>query len=249
MTRNGIIRGVTGKRAIHLMTPEERKRVPEFHQMWIDIGAESREEALKRVRIGDAAVYDHGFEMLSGPMAISRAFDDKSGAYAVNEALIRLAKGKGPSCKVIAVSTAQEEIGTRGAISSAHLANPDVALVVDVSHATDHPDADHRKYGRFSLGGGPILTRGPNVHPGVFERLMDCASKEGIDVQIEADPRPTGTDARAIQVARDGIPTGLIGIPLRYMHTPSEVIDLNDLEAVVRLMVAFAKSLKRGEKF
>jgi putative aminopeptidase FrvX len=249
MTQNGIIRGVTGKRAIHLMTPEERKRVPEFHQMWIDIGAASREEALKRVRIGDAAVYDHGFEMLSGSMAISRAFDDKSGAYAVNEALIRLAKGKGPSCKVIAVSTAQEEIGTRGAISSAHLANPDVALVVDVSHATDHPDADHRKYGRFSLGGGPILTRGPNVHPGVFERLMDCASKEGIDVQIEADPRPTGTDARAIQVARDGIPTGLIGIPLRYMHTPSEVIDLNDLEAVVRLMVAFAKSLKRGEKF
>jgi len=150
---------------------------------------------------------------------------------------------------VIAVSTAQEEIGTRGAISSAHLANPDVALVVDVSHATDHPDADHRKYGRFSLGGGPILTRGPNVHPGVFERLIDCASEEGIDVQIEADPRPTGTDARAIQVARDGIPTGLIGIPLRYMHTPSEVIDLNDLEAVVTLMVAFAKSLKRGEKF
>jgi putative aminopeptidase FrvX len=249
LTKNGIVRGVTGKRAIHLMTPEERKRVPEFHQMWIDIGVSSREEALEKVRIGDAAVYDHGFEMLQGSMAISRAFDDKSGAYAVNEALLRLAKGKKPNCRVVAVSTSQEEIGTRGAISSAHLANPDVALVVDVSHATDHPDADHRKFGRFTLGGGPILTRGPNVHPGVFERLMDCASKENIEVQIEADPRPTGTDARAIQVARDGIPTGLIGIPLRYMHTPSEVIDLNDLEAVVRLMVAFARSLKRGEKF
>ena len=249
LTRKGIIRGVTGKRAIHLMTPEERKRVPEFHQMWIDIGASSREEALERVTIGDAAVYDHGFEILSGSLATSRAFDDKSGAYAVNETLLRLAKAKKPTCKVVAVSTVQEEIGTRGAISSAHLANPDVALVVDVSHATDHPDADHRKYGRFSLGGGPILTRGPNIHPGVFDRLMDCALDEKIDVQIEADPRPTGTDARAIQVARDGIPTGLIGIPLRYMHTPSEVIDLNDLEAVVRLMVAFARSLKRGERF
>jgi putative aminopeptidase FrvX len=216
--------------------------------MWIDIGASNREEALEKVRIGDAAVYDHGFEMLQGSMAVSRAFDDKSGAYAVNEALLRLAKGKKPNCKVVAVSTSQEEIGTRGAISSAHLANPDVALVVDVSHATDHPDADHRKFGRFTLGGGPILTRGPNVHPAVFERLMECASKEKIEVQIEADPRPTGTDARAIQVARDGIPTGLIGIPLRYMHTPSEVIDLDDLEAVVRLMVAFARSLKRGEK-
>jgi len=249
LTKNGTVRGVTGKRAIHLMTPEERKRVPEFHQMWIDIGASSRDEALDKVRIGDAAVYDHGFEMLQGSMAISRAFDDKSGAYAVNEALLRLAKSKKPNCKVVAVSTSQEEIGTRGAISSAHLANPDVALVVDVSHATDHPDADHRKFGRFTLGGGPILTRGPNVHPAVFQRLMDCASKEKIEVQIEADPRPTGTDARAIQVARDGIPTGLIGIPLRYMHTPSEVIDLDDLEAVVRLMVAFARSLKRGEKF
>ncbi len=249
LTRKGVIRGVTGKRAVHLMSPEERKRVPEFHQMWIDIGASSREEALERVTIGDAAVYDHGFETLYGSLAVSRAFDDKSGAYAVNEALLRLAKGKRPTCKVIAVSTAQEEIGTRGAISSAFLADPDVALVVDVSHATDHPDADHRKYGRFSLGEGPILTRGPNVHPLVFERLVECAVAEKIPVQIEADPRPTGTDARAIQVARNGIPTGLIGIPLRYMHTPSEVIDLNDLEAVVRLMVAFAGSLKKGEKF
>ncbi len=120
---------------------------------------------------------------------------------------------------------------------------------VDVSHATDHPDADHRKDGAFSLGGGPILTRGPNVHPVVFDRLMDCAQKEGMPVQIEADPRPTGTDARAIQIARDGVPTGLVGIPLRYMHTPSEVIDLNDLEAVVQLLVSFARSLRRGEVF
>jgi endoglucanase len=249
ITRKGIIRGVTGKRAIHLMAPEERKKVPEMHQMWIDIGAKDKKEALSRVTIGDPAVYVHGFEKLQGPLAVSRAFDDKSGAYTVNEALLRLAKGRKPACKVVAVSTSQEEIGTRGAITSAHLADPDVALAVDVSHATDHPDADHRKFGAFTLGGGPILTRGPNVHPAVFDRLMDCAEKEGMPVQIEADPRPTGTDARAIQIARNGVPTGLVGIPLRYMHTPSEVIDLNDLEAVVQLLVSFARSLRKGEKF
>ncbi len=251
LTSNGVIRGVTGKRAIHLMSPEERKKVPEIHQMWIDIGAKNREEALSRVTIGDAAVYDHGFDMLHGSLAVSRAFDDKTGAYAVNEALLRLANAKGikPNYKVVAVSTSQEEIGTRGAISSAHLVNPDVALVVDVSHATDHPDADHRKYGSFKLGGGPILTRGPNVHPAVFAKLTSCAAKEKIPVQIEADPRPTGTDARAIQVARDGVPTGLIGIPLRYMHTPSEVIDLNDLEMVVKLLVSFARSLGEEDAF
>ena len=134
------------------MTPEDRRKVPEMHQMWIDIGAKDKKEALSRVTIGDAAVYDHGFEKLHGPLAVSRAFDDKTGAYTVNEALLRLAKGRKPSCKVVAVSTSQEEIGTRGAITSAHLANPDVALAVDVSHATDHPDADHRKYGAFTLG-------------------------------------------------------------------------------------------------
>ncbi|MFP6887303.1 MAG: M42 family metallopeptidase [Opitutales bacterium] len=249
LTRKGTVKGVTGKRAIHLMSPEDRKKIPQLHQMWIDIGAKDKKEALSRIRIGDPAVYDHGFEQLHGSLAIARAFDDKTGAYAVNEALLRLAKGRKPTARVVAVSTSQEEIGVRGAATSAYLANPDVALVVDVSHATDHPDADHRKYGAFTLGGGPILTRGANVHPAVFERLVDCAEDEDIAVQIEADPRPTGTDARAIQVARAGVPTGIVGIPLRYMHTPSEVIDLEDLEDVVRLLVAFARSLKKGETF
>ena len=249
LTRKGTVKGVTGKRAIHLMTPEDRKKIPQLHQMWIDIGAKDKKQALSRIRIGDPAVYDHGFEHLYGSLAVSRAFDDKTGAYAVNEALLRLSKGGKSAAKIVAVSTAQEEIGVRGAATSAYLSNPDVALVVDVSHATDHPDADHRKYGAFTLGGGPILTRGANAHPAVFERLMDCAENEKIEVQIEADPRPTGTDARAIQVARGGVPTGIIGIPLRYMHTPSEVIDLKDLENVVRLLVAFGRSLKKGEKF
>ena len=157
--------------------------------MWIDIGAKNREEALSGDDWRCAAVYDHGFEKLHGPLAVSRAFDDKTGAYTVNEALIRLAKGRKPTCKVVAVSTSQEEIGTRGAITSAHLANPDVALAVDASHATDHPDADHRKYGRFTLGGGPILTRVRTLTLR-FSTVWWSAQKENIEVQIEADPDP-----------------------------------------------------------
>ncbi len=247
--RKGLVKGIVGKRALHLMTPEERKKVPLLHQMWIDVGARDKEEAMSFITIGDPAVYDQSFELVRGSKATARAFDNKTGAYAVNETLLRLAKARKPTAKIVAVSTSQEEIGTRGAITAAHLVNPDVAIAVDVSHATDHPDADNRKFGEFKLGGGPILSRGPNIHPAVFERLMDCAEKKNIPVQIEAEPRPTGTDARAIQMARDGVPTGLVGIPLRYMHTPSEMIDLEDLESVVCLLVAFARSLKKSDRF
>ena len=247
--RKGVIKGVVGKRALHLMTPEERRKVPLLHQMWIDIGAKNKKDALSVITIGDPAVYDQSFELIRGSVATARAFDNKTGAYAVNETLKRLAEKTKPSAKVVAVSTSQEEIGVRGAITSAHSVAPDVAIAVDVSHATDHPDANNRKFGEFKLGGGPILSRGPNIHPAVFDRLLECAEDENITVQIEAEARPTGTDARAIQVARDGVPTGLVGIPLRYMHTPSEMIDLEDLENVVSLLVAFARSLKKGERF
>lgn len=247
--RKGIVKGVVGKRALHLMTPEDRKKVPLLHNMWIDVGAKDRDEALSFITIGDPAVYDQSFEIIRGSLATARAFDNKTGAYAVNEALLRLRKGRKPAAKIVAASTSQEEIGVRGATTAAHLVNPDVAIAVDVSHSTDHPDADNRKFGKFKLGGGPILSRGPNIHPAVFERLMECAEKEDMPVQIEAEPRPTGTDARAIQIARDGVPTGLVGIPLRYMHTPSEMINLEDLENVVRLLVAFARSLKKSDRF
>ncbi|MFP6899703.1 MAG: M42 family metallopeptidase [Opitutales bacterium] len=247
--RKGVIKGVVGKRALHLMTAEERKKVPLLHQMWIDVGAKNKKDALSIITIGDPVVYDQSFELIRGPVATARAFDNKTGAYAVNECLKRLAKRRKPNAKVVAVSTSQEEIGVRGAMTSAHSVAPDVAIAVDVSHATDHPDADNRKYGEFKLGGGPILSRGPNIHPAVFDRLAECAADENISVQIEAEPRPTGTDARAIQVARDGVPTGLVGIPLRYMHTPSEMINLDDLENVVALLVAFALSLKKSERF
>jgi endoglucanase len=247
MTKNGIIKGVTGKRAIHLMSPEDRKKVPETHEIWIDIAVKSREEAEKLVGIGDTAVYDQSFELIRGSVGVARAFDDKAGAYAVMEAVRRLAKGKLDAC-VTAAATTQEEIGTRGAMTAAFSENPDFAIAVDVGHATDSPDCDHRKYGSFKQGGGPIICRGPNINPVIFDIIVRAAEKNKIPYQVEADPRPTGTDARAIQVAQAGIATGLLSIPLRYMHTPSEMVDLEDIEHTIQLLVAVSKSLKKGDR-
>jgi endoglucanase len=249
-TAKGPVKGVTGKRAIHLMEEADRKKVPEIHEIWIDIGAKSKADALKRVAIGDVATYDHEFELIHGSVGTARAFDNKVGAYVVGEALVRLAKEKAKlHAKVVSVATTQEEIGVRGAQTSAFAVDPHVALAVDVGHATDHPDCDNRKFGETKLGGGPIICRGPNINPKVFDRLLACAKKAKIPHQVEADPRPTGTDARAIQMARGGVACGLVSIPLRYMHTPSEVVDLQDVENCVKLFVEFARSIAKGESF
>lgn len=245
-TKNGIVKGVTGKRAIHLMSAEDRKKVPEIHEIWIDIGAKNKAEAEKLVRVGDTAVYDQSFELIRGSVGVARAFDDKAGAFAVLEAVRRLTKGK-LAARVTAAATTQEEIGTRGAMTAAHSEDPHFAVAVDVGHATDSPDCDKRKYGQFKQGGGPIICRGPNINPFVFDRLVECADAKKIPYQIEAEARPTGTDARAIQVARSGIATGLLSIPLRYMHTPSEMVDLEDIERTVNLLEAFARSLRKGD--
>ena len=247
-TSNGTVKGVTGKRAIHLMDEADRKKVPEIHEIWIDIGAKSKKEALERISIGDAATYDHEFELINGSVGTARAFDNKVGAYIVGETIIRLSRErKKPAARVVAVATSQEEIGTRGAMGSGYSVDPQVALVVDVGHATDHPDCDNRKYGETKLGGGPILCRGPNINPKVYEGLIKAAKKLKIPYQVESDPRPTGTDARAIQVARGGVATAVVSIPLRYMHTPSEIVDLEDVERCVKLFVEFAKGVAKGD--
>jgi endoglucanase len=248
LTKNGVVKGVTGKRAIHLMTPEDRKKVPDTHEIWIDLGVKNKEEAEALVRIGDSVVYDQSFELVRGSVGVARAFDDKAGAYAVMEAVLRLTKESQLAAKVTAAATTQEEIGTRGAMTAAFSENPDFAIAVDVGHATDSPDCDPRKYGQFKQGGGPIICRGPNINPVIFETIVAAAEANDIPYQLEADPRPTGTDARAIQVAQAGIATGLLSIPLRYMHTPSEMVDLEDIEHTVQLLVAVSKSLKKGDR-
>lgn len=250
LSKKGIIKGVTGKRAVHLLNKDERNKVPELHEIWVDIGVSSREEALEYVNIGDSIVYSEGFELLQNNRITSRALDNKCGCYVVNEAFTRLAQSsKKLEAKVVAASTTQEEIGIRGAITAAYRVNPQVALAIDVSHSTDHPDCDNRRFGETALGKGPIIVQGPNINPKVHERLVQCAKSLKIPYQLEADPRPTGTDARALQVSRAGVATGIVAIPLRYMHTPSEMVHLEDLENVVKLVVAFAQSLTKKDDF
>jgi endoglucanase len=248
-TAQGIVKGVTGKRAVHMMDEADRKKVPEIHELWIDIGAKTKAEALARVTIGDVATYDHGFELIHGSVGAARAFDDKVGAYVVGETLIRLAKARRKlAARVVSVATTQEEIGVRGATTAVYAVDPHIAVAVDVGHATDHPDCDPRKHGSTTLGGGPMICRGANINPKIFDALVAAAKRAKIPYQIEADPRPTGTDARAIQVGRAGVATGLVSIPLRYMHTPSELVDLEDVERCVLLLTEFALGLKRGER-
>ncbi|GAB5562302.1 MAG: hypothetical protein SynsKO_39490 [Synoicihabitans sp.] len=230
------------------MNIEDRKKVPEIHEMWIDIGASSKADALSRVSIGDTATYDHDFQIIHGSVATARAFDNKVGAYIVGETLIRLANSKKKlSAQIAAVGTTQEEVGVRGAMTTSFSVAPHLAVAIDVGHATDHPDCDQRKFGEFKLGGGPVICRGPNINPLIYDRLVKAAKKAKVPFQLEADPGPTGTDARAIQISRGGVATGLISIPLRYMHTPSEVVDLTDVESTVKLLVEFARGLKRGD--
>ncbi len=250
LSRKGDIFGVTGKRAVHLMDAKERREVPEIHGVWIDIGAASKAEAQEMVEIGDAVVYDTTVHRLSKRRCAARAFDDRAGAYCAFETMRRLSKlSNKPDYKIVGTATTQEEIGTRGAWTSAFAVNPDVAIAIDVDHATDFPSCDKRRFGDIKLGSGAVITRGPNINPKVFERLVDCAKSANIPYQIAADGRPTGTDARVLQTTRGGVATGLVGIPLRYMHTPAEVADLDDIEACVKLLTTFAISLKNDDDF
>jgi len=248
MTKKGIVKGVTGKRAVHLLDASEREKVPELHTMWIDIGATSGEQAESLVRVGDLATYDHEFEIINGSVGVARAFDNKTGAYVAGETLRRLAELKHDVAKVVAVGTAQEEIGVRGATTSTYSVKPDFGIAIDVGHATDFPDADNRRFGKFVLGGGPVIARGPNINPLVADLLIEAAEAENIPYQLEAERGMISNDSRAIQVAGPGVATGNISIPLRYMHTPSEVVDLQDVEACVALLVAFTQRLKKGQR-
>jgi endoglucanase len=252
LTQNGDILGVTGKRAIHLLDDDEENKVQKLHELWIDIGVKSEEEAKKLVRIGDLAVYETPETAVINDTSniTGRAFDDKAGAYVVMEVLRRLvAERNHLNCNIVSVASTQEEVGTRGAINAAYSCMPTVGIAVDVGHATDFPDCNNKRFSKVELGAGPIITRGVNINPIIFDRIIECAEKENIPYQIDADTRPTGTDARSIQVTRGGVPTGLISIPLRYMHTPIEMANLEDIENVIRLICAFARTLRPDDRF
>jgi endoglucanase len=240
--RNGPVRGVIGKKPIHLIKPEDRDKVTKIPDLWIDIGAKNRKDALKRVRVGDPGVIACAAVELPNGRLVSRSIDDRIGAFVVLEVL-RLLKRPRPGAAVHAVATAQEEIGWfgGGARTSATHIEPAVALVVDVTHATDNPAIEKKEIGDIRLGGGPVLSRGSAVNPMVFEMLVETAEKEKIPYTIQAAPRDTSTDADAIATAQRGVATGLVSIPNRYMHSPNEMVELADVERTIALLAAFAR--------
>lgn len=247
-TKDGILRGVVGRKPIHLIEADERKSVTPLDKLVIDLGLPA-DKVKRAVRIGDPITFGTNFERIGNNMAVSKSFDDKCGVYVACRVMERLSEQGRARATFVAAITVQEEIGTRGAITSAHSLNPDVAIAFDVTHATDYPGIDKTKHGNIVCGCGPVIARGPNINPLVFDRLVAAAEAEGIDYQLEAEPSVTGTDARSIQIAQGGIPTGLISIPLRYMHTPSEIIDLRDLEGAIKLITRFVMDLQDDSTF
>ena len=242
--------GVVGRRPIHLLDPKDREKVPQIHTQFIDIGAKNRKDAEKHVRLGDPVTFAVGLESLLGDRVVSRAFDDKVGSFVVAEVL-RMVAGKRNrlSCTVYGVSTVQEELGLRGATISAYQIQPDIGIAIEVGHASDYPEVDKKRVGEYKIGGGPILARGANINPQVYDLLVKVSKRQKIPVQILGAPRATGTDANVIQLSRKGVATGLVSIPLRYMHTPAEVLSLKDLESTCRLLAAFLYELKEGMSF
>lgn len=241
-TKTGPVPGVLSRKAPHLLTQEERNKVPIFTDVWVDIGAKNLEEAQGLVKHGDPVTIALGYRPLRNNMAASPAMDDKVGLWVVMEAL-RLLKDRPRKAAVYSVSTVQEEIGLRGAATSAHGVNPHVGIAVDVCHATDTPSNEKKQLGDVKLGAGPVLFRGPNINPRVLEQLEAAAARLSIPVQVRGVPRATGTDANAIQISRDGVATGLIGIPNRYMHSPVEVVHLDDLNNAARILAEFCASV------
>jgi len=248
-TQDGPVEGVIGRKPIHLMKQEERNAAKvELSDLWIDIGATSRKEAEKRVAIADPITYKLGLQRLGDRCITSPALDDKVGAFVVMEALRLLARRK-IRCALYAVATVQEEIGLRGARTSAFHIDPLVGIAVDVCHASDNPGVDKKTAGEQTLGKGPVIERGANINPALCKLLIDTAKTKKIPYQLSASPGATGTDANPIQITRGSVAAALIGIPNRYMHTPVEVCHLDDLEAAARLVAETIARITPRMKF
>ena len=248
-TREGTVLGVVGKKPIHLLKDEERKKVPELRDLHVDIGAANGDEARARVRVGDVGVIGgEPFELPNGRV-VSRSMDNRLGCFVAYEAARLVAEAGGAPGDVAAVAVAQEEITFAGARTTAYSLRPDVAIVVDVTFATDAPGTSEKELGKHPFGSGPVIGRGSTLDPTVFELLHDTAEAEGIPFTVSASARGTGTDADAFHLSRGGVPTGVVSIPLRYMHSPVEMVSMDDVHACARLIAAFAQRLPSDVSF
>jgi endoglucanase len=237
---------VVGRKPIHLIEPDQRKKVVEMKSLHVDIGAADRDEAAELVRVGDPIVIAADPTALVGRRLVSRAMDNRLGAYVALEALRRCHERGSLTAGFAAIAAVQEEIGLYGARTSAFEVRPDLAIAIDVTHATDAPGVDEKQVGSSPLGSGPAIGRGSTLSPKMFELLVETAETAGIEYTISASGRGTSTDADAIQISRSGVPTGLVSIPLRYMHSPVEMVDLADVESTIALLAAFGSRIKPG---
>ncbi|WP_354700173.1 Putative aminopeptidase YsdC [Paraconexibacter sp. AEG42_29] len=248
-TKDAVVPGVVGKKPIHLLEAEERKKVTELKDMHIDIGAADGDEAKGLVRIGDTAVIDAVPQSLLGGLTAARAMDNRLGAFVAFEVARLVAEAGGAPGDVIAVAAVQEEIGLFGAAASSYRIKPDAAIAVDVTFATDTPGSDHKKLGEHPLGSGPVLTRGATLNPRLFEALYDAGNTAEIAFTVSASGGRTGTDADSMHHMRGGIPTTVVSIPLRYMHSPVEVMNVQDVLDTAKLIAATLQTLNAETSF
>jgi endoglucanase len=246
-TDDGPLPAVISRKPIHLLDENERKQVVQAKDLWLDIGAKDQKEAQAAVRVGDAVTLELGYQEMRNNLANAPGMDDRTGLWVVIEALRRA--GRKLNCALYAVSTVQEEIGLRGAHTSAYGVDPHVGIAVDVTHATDCPTIDKRQQGDIALGKGPVIFRGPNMNPVVTKRLIDHSTSKEIPYQLSAIGRATPNDTNALQITRAGVATGLVSIPNRYMHSAVEMISLDDIDHAANLLAEFALGLRGDEDF
>jgi len=243
-----VVRGVIGATAIHLQERGKDPKVPKTHECWIDIGAADQKDAKRQVSVGDPIAFVDEFELLNKRVAVARACDDRVGIWAAAEAL-RVASASKINCAVYACSSIQEEVGCHGAKMNVFNIEPDAALALEVTHATDSPGIEAKRFGEVKLGGGPTVSIGRENHPALVQRLRKVAKKARIPLQIETFSLVGGTDALAMWTQLGGVPAAVVGVPDRYMHSTVEMVDLRDLDRTVRLIAAFCRDLRPGETF
>ncbi|MGN6377505.1 MAG: M20/M25/M40 family metallo-hydrolase [Gaiellales bacterium] len=242
LTQSGPVVGVVGQKPPHLTDAEERAKAPKIQNLWVDIGAADGDEARSRVRVGDLAVLEQPVLRLAGQRLASRAVDNRAGAVVAAEA-VRLYAERGGTARLVGVATVQEETSLGGAHTTAFGLAPDAAIVVDVTHCSDYSGVEKTRLGDIRLGRGPVVNRGAGIHATMADLAVKTATAEGIPFQLEATSGRTGTDADAVSLVRAGIPSCVISVPNRYMHSPNEVVDLDDLEATAVLVAAVARAL------
>ena len=248
LAQGGDVTGVVGRKAAHLLNPDDRNKAVQSKDLWIDIGASSREEALARVAVGDPAIIDAGLVHLQGDRYASRAMDNRTGAFVALETL-RLLNENRPWATVVAVAATQEEVSYAGAFTSTYRLSPLVSIALDVTHATDDPGGDKQRNSEVTIGGGPVLCRGASMNPVVYKGLKAAGERLGLNCPVQAAPKQSFTDADAMIKTGTGTATGLISFPNRYMHSPNEVISLADLENSAELIAEFIRTIGPNSDF